>query len=85
MNQKKPTKCFHLFMSLSYMVDVADKLVYFQAFNHLRRMKLDRGRDGDEWFREGKERKYKDWEREMSDSEEENMEKVKERREGSEE
>ena len=63
-------------MSLSNMVDVADKLVYFQTINHFRRIKLDRERNGDEWFREGKERKYKEWEREMGNSKKKNMEKV---------
>ena len=58
--EKKPTKFFHLFMSLSDMVDVADKLVYFQAINRFWRMKLDRRRGRDERFREGKERKYKE-------------------------
>ena len=41
-------------MSLSDMVDVDDTLVYFQAINHFLIMKLDRERDGDERFREGK-------------------------------
>ena len=81
--EKKPTKLLYLFMSLSDMVDVADKLVYFQTMiNHFWRMKFDKRRDGDERFREGKERKYKEWEREVSDSEKENMEKVEGRREG---
>ena len=47
-------------MSLSYIVGVADKLVYFQAINRFWRMKFDRKTDGDVRFREGKERKYKE-------------------------
>ena len=47
-------------MSLSDMVDVIDKLFYFHTINHFWRMKLDRRSDGDERFREGKKRKYKE-------------------------